>query len=279
MVKKKTAGTWLLACMRILFCLMLALLILVPIIWVVFSSFRVSKDFLRAKPSLFPPTWTIEQYQALFKRLDVARYMVNSLVYALSRTVGNVFFCSMAGYAFGRIQFKGKAVLFSLCLATMMVPFQIIMVPSYLIIHWFGWLDTYAGLIVPGLAGAMGVFMVRGFFLKLPKDLEEAARVDGLNEFSIFIRIMLPLCIPIIITLSIFTFNGCWNDLMWPLLVTSSNQMRTLTIGIVSFVGINTTSYGPAMAGAVVSMLPIFILFMFSQKYFVESIATTGLKG
>ena len=279
MIKKKSFGTYTLEVLRVLLCIALALIILVPILWVVLSSFRTNKDFLTAKPSFIPPTWTTAQYETLFKRIDVLRYIYNSLVYAFSRTVGNIFFCSMAGYAFGRLQFKGKSLLFTLILSTMMIPFQIILVPSYLIINYFGWLDTYAGLIVPGLAGAFGVFMLRGFFLKLPKDLEEAARVDGLNEFLIYLKIMLPLCKPVIITLSIFTLNGCWNDLMWPLLVTSTDKMRTLTIGIVSFVGINTTSYGPAMAGAVISMLPIFIMFMFGQKYFVEGIATTGLKG
>jgi multiple sugar transport system permease protein len=159
-----------------------------------------------------------------------------------------------------------------------MIPFQVLLVPSYLIIHYLGWLDTYAGLIVPGLAGVFGVFMVRGFFLKLPVELEDAGRVDGLREFGIFFRIMLPQCVPVLVTLAVFTLNGCWNDLLWPLLITSTNDMRTLTIGIVSFVGLNTTDYGPAMAGSVISMLPIFILFMVGQKYFVESIATTGLK-
>jgi multiple sugar transport system permease protein len=278
MVKNKGVIPFILTSLRVIICIFFALLILVPLLWVTLSSFRVTKDFLTAHPTLIPPTFTLTHYVKLFDRLNVLRYIWNSLVYALSRTLGNVLFCSMAGYAFGRIQFKGKNVLFTICLATMMIPFQVLLVPSYLIIHYLGWIDTYAGLIVPGLAGVFGVFMVRGFFLKLPSELEDAGRVDGLREFGIFFRIMLPQCVPVLVTLTIFTLNGCWNDLLWPLLVTTTNDMRTLTIGIVSFVGLNTTDYGPAMAGAVISMLPIFIMFLFGQKYFVESIATTGLK-
>ena len=278
MIRKKTPGTIALNLLRCAICLIFAVIILVPMLWVVLSSFRQTKDFLTVKPSLIPPVFTTKQYTELFRRIDVARYIKNSLIYAFSRTAGNIFFCSMAGYAFGRLEFKGKNALFTLCLATMMIPFQIILVPVYLIVHYLGWLDTYAGLIVPGLAGAFGVFMLRGFFLTLPKELEEAARVDGMNEFGIYFKIMLPLCVPVLTTLTIFSFNGCWNDLMWPLLVTTGDAMRTLTIGLVSFVGLNTTNYGPAMAGAVISMLPIFIMFLFGQKYFVESIAMTGLK-
>ena len=279
MIRKKTPGTFALNLLRCVICLIFAVIILIPILWVVLSSFRQTKDFLTVKPSLIPPVFTTKQYTELFRRIDVVRYIKNSLIYAISRTAGNVFFCSMAGYAFGRLEFKGKNALFTMCLATMMVPFQIILVPVYLIVHHLGWLDTYAGLIVPGLAGAFGVFMLRGFFLTLPRELEEAARVDGMNEFGIYFKIMLPLCVPVLTTLTIFSFNGCWNDLMWPLLVTTGDAMRTLTIGLVSFVGLNTTNYGPAMAGAVISMLPIFIMFLFGQKYFVESIAMTGLKG
>lgn len=278
MVKNKGVIPFILSTLRIVTCIIFALLILIPILWVTLSSFRLTKDFLTASPTLIPPTFTLEHYEELFNRLNVLRYIWNTVVYAVSRTVGNVFFCSMAAYAFGRIKFKGKNILFTLCLATMMIPFQVLLVPSYLIIHYLGWIDTYAGLIVPGLAGVFGVFMIRGFFLKLPAELEDAGRIDGLREFGIFFRIMLPQCVPVLVTLTVFTLNGCWNDLLWPLLVTTSNDMRTLTIGIVSFVGLNTTKYGPAMAGAAISMLPIFILFMFGQKYFVEGIATTGLK-
>lgn len=279
MVRERDLKFYILETIRVIVCMAFALLILIPILWVVFSSFRETKDFLTKDPTLLPTSWTTAHFVELFRRLNVMKYIINSLVYAVSRTAGNILFCSMAAYAFGRIEFKGKNFLFTLVLATMMIPFQVILVPSYLVVNSLGWLDTYAGLIVPGLAGAFGVFMLRGFFLQLPKDLEEAARVDGLHEFGIFFRIMLPLCKPALLTLTIFTFNGCWNDLMWPLIVTSSNDMRTLTIGLVTFVGLNTTNYGPAMAGAFISMLPIFIMFMFGQQYFVESIAMTGLKG
>ena len=245
----------------------------------VFSSFRPNNQFITSEPSLLPRFWSMENYHELFLKTPVLRYTLNSIIYAGGRTAGNIFFCSMAGYAFGRLRFKGKDLMFTMCLATMMVPFQIIMVPTYLIIAKLNWLDTYAALIVPGMAGMFGVFLLRGFFLKLPKDLEEAARVDGMNEFGIFLRIMMPLCTPVLMTLTIFTLNGCWNDLMWPLLVTSTEKSRTLTIGIVSYIGINSTNYGPALAGAVFAVLPIFILFLFGQKYFVNGIATTGLKG
>ena len=197
----------------------------------------------------------------------------------MGTTIPSVFLNALAGYAFARLEFKGKNVLFIMTLATMMIPFQVIMVPLFMEVYKMGMYDTYAGLIIPKLASAMSVFMMRAAFTTLPKELEEAARIDGISEFGLFWKVMLPLVKPTMVTLIILGVNGAWNDLLWPLLITSSTDMRTLTNGLALFVGENTIQYGAAFAGAFISILPMFILYLVGQKYFVEGTATSGLKG
>ena len=170
-------------------------------------------------------------------------------------------------------------VLFIIVLATMMIPFQVTMIPLFLVVKKMGMYDTYAGLILPKLAAAITIFMMRSAFVTLPKELEEAARIDGASEFGIFWRIMLPQVKPSIITMLILGINAGWNDLMWPLLVTGDTKMRTLANGLALFIGSDTTEYGPAFAGAMVSILPMLLLYIFGQRYFVEGTVTSGMKG
>jgi multiple sugar transport system permease protein len=185
----------------------------------------------------------------------------------------------MAGYAYAFYEFKGKTGLFLMTLATMMVPFQVIMVPLFLVVFKMGMYDTYWGLIIPRVAVAGSIFMMRAAFAGIPKELAEAARIDGLSEIGIFWRIMIPQVKPAIITLTILSINGSWNDMLWPMIVTSSTKMRTLANGLALFVGQNTIEYGAAFAGALISLIPMFALYMIGQKYFVEGMAGTGLKG
>ena len=185
----------------------------------------------------------------------------------------------MAGYAFARYNFKGKDIIFVIFLATMMIPFQVIMIPSFLEVHALGMYDNYAGLIIPKIAAAYWIFMMRSAFSGLPKELEEAARIDGLSEFGIYARIMMPLIKPALVTLIILSVNGNWNDLLWPLIITSNSKMRTLSNGLALFVGARTIEYGAAFAGAAISLVPMLVLYIFGQKYFVEGQATSGLKG
>jgi len=189
-----------------------------------------------------------------------------------------MFVNSLAGYVYARFKFKGKNICFLLTLATMMIPFQVIMVPLFLIVFKLGMYDTYWGLIVPRIAVATSIFMMRAAFTGLPKELEDAGRIDGLSEFGIYLRIMLPQVKPALICLFILSFNGSWNDLLWPMLAASSTNMRTLANGLALFVGEYTVQYGAAFAGTVISLLPMLLLYIFGQKYFVQGMASSGLK-
>lgn len=259
--------------------LLFALLILLPVVWMIFSAFKPAKEITKYPPGFLPSEFTFANFARLKTRLQILDYVRNSLIYALGTTLPSVFLCSLAGYGFARYQFRGKNVLFILVLATMMIPFQVTMIPLFLTVKRLGMYDTYQGLILPKLAAAISVFMMRSAFVTLPKELEESARLDGLSEFGIYWKIMLPQVKPTIITMLILGINGAWNDLMWPLLVTGNTRMRTLANGLALFIGSDTTEYGPAFAGALISILPMLILYIFGQRYFVEGTVTSGLKG
>lgn len=185
----------------------------------------------------------------------------------------------MAGYAFARLHFRGRDTLFTLVLVTMMIPFQVIMVPLYSQLFHMKLLNTYLGLILPRATNAFGIFMMRQFFVSLPVGLEEAAGIDGANPFQIYVKIMLPLCKPAMVTLTIFHFMYNWNDLLYPLILATKPEMKTLAAGLASFMGTHVVEYGTIMAGSVLSLLPIFIAYCFAQKAFVQGIAMTGMKG
>ena len=273
--KSKNAVSW---AFTTLILFLVALVIIVPMVWIVLCAFRPQIEIIKYPPTYFPKTFTLANFQDISKKIKIWMYIRNSLIYCLGTTLPAVFLNALAGYAFARIDFKGKNVLFILVLATMMIPFQVIMVPLFLEIYKLGMYDTYAGLIIPNLAAAISVFMIRAAFAGLPKELEEAGRLDGLSEFGIFLRIMLPLIKPTIVTVIVLGINGAWNDLMWPLLVTTDTNMRTLTNGLALFIN-GSNQHGAAFAGAVISIVPMFILYVFGQKYFVEGTATSGLKG
>ncbi|MDE5717607.1 MAG: carbohydrate ABC transporter permease [Lachnospiraceae bacterium] len=244
-----------------------------------FSAFKPEKEIISWPPTFFPHVLTGQNFVDVQKRINILRYMLNSAIYAGGTTALAVVVNSMAGYAYAFYDFKGKSGLFLLTLATMMVPFQVIMVPLFLVVFKLGMYDSYWGLIIPRVVVAGSIFMMRAAFTGLPKELAEAARIDGLSEFGIFRKIMLPQVKPAIITLTILSVNGSWNDLLWPMIVTSSTEMRTLANGLALFIGQNTIEYGAAFAGALISLLPMFLLYIFGQKYFVEGMASSGLKG
>ena len=253
-----------------------ALLIIVPMVWITICAFRPQKELMQYPPQFFTSNFTLQNFTEIARRIKIWGYVKNSVVYCLASTIPSVFLNSLAGYAFARLSFKGKNVLFIMILATMMIPFQVIMVPLFLEVYKMGMYDTFAGLIVPNLGAAITVFMTRAAFAMLPRELEEAARIDGLSEFGIFGRIMLPLVKPTIVTVIVLGINGAWNDLMWPLLITSNTNMRTVTNGLAMFID-SSLQYGTAFAGAFISICPMFVLYIFGQKYFVE--ASSGLKG
>lgn len=259
--------------------LFMVVLIVLPVGWMFFSAFRPAHQMHVYPPNFFPQEWTFKNFTEVIRLIPIVRYFINTLIFSSFVTVGSALFNSMAGYAFARIRFKGKNVLFTILMASMMIPFQVIMIPLFMEIHYLGLIDTFAGLVIPRLAAVFGIFFMRAYFITLPKQLEEAGRIDGLREFGIYVRIMLPLCGPAIITQVVLTFNFNWNDLLWPLLIISSPRNRMLSNGIAYFIGQELTQYGPAFAAGVISVLPLFIIFVIGQKYFVNSIVSSGVKG
>lgn len=249
-----------------------------PFFWLIISSFKLERDIIHFPPRVFASTYTLMQYNRVFASIPILMYLKNTAIFAGSVAALSAFIDSAAAYAFARIKFKGSRLLFSLILVTMMIPFQILMIPTFLEVHWMGLLDTYAGLILPRMTSAYGIFLMRSFFVSLPRDLEEAARIDGLSEFNIYLKIMLPLCKTAMLTLFIFTLMSNWNDLLYPLMLTSKTSMRTLTAGLALFVGERVMEFGPTIASTLMSMAPLLLIYILAQRYFVQGIALSGIK-
>lgn len=276
MRKKLTFGRMLLAL------IMLAILfaILHPFLWLLISTFKHEREILTYPPKFFASDYTLMNYVEVWKSIPVLSYIKNTVIFAVGACLFSALFDSMAGYAFARMQFKGRALLFTGVLVTMMIPYQVVIVPLFVEVHFFGLLDTYWGLILPRAATPFGIFLMRSFFVSLPKELEESGRVDGINELRIFTRIMLPLCIPAVVTHLIFHLMHNWNDLLYPLMLTSSSNMRTLSSGLAFFVGETIAiKYTLALSAAAISMIPLLIVYVFAQRFFVQGVATSGLKG
>ncbi len=256
----------------------LALLVLIPLVWLFLSAFKPEKEIISWPPTFFNRTFTLANFDTVHKRIDISRYVLNSVIYAFGTTAMAVVINSLAGYAYARMKFVGKNALFLLTLATMMVPFQVIMVPSFLVVFKLGMYNTYWGLMIPRVAVAASIFMMRAAFSVIPVELEDAARIDGLNELGIFSRIMVPQVKSTLVCMVVLSINGSWNDLLWPMLVATDTSMRTLANGLALFVGQYTIQYGAAFAGALISILPMFLLYLFGQRYFVEGMVGSGLK-
>ena len=242
------------------------------------TSFKELSEILVYPPKWIPGKFITDNFVSAFQSAPFGRYYFNSIFVAATVTVGQIITCSMAAFAFARLRFRGRDVLFYLFLGTMMIPGQVVMIPSFMVLHWLGWIDTYAALIVPGLASAFGTFLLRQFFLTIPRDLEDAARIDGCNRFGVLWRIILPLSKPALATLAIFTFMGVFNDFLWALVVVSSDEMRTVQLGLAIFRDRYQTDWGQLMAASVTATLPILMVFFFAQKYFIKGITLSGLK-
>ncbi|MFH1880502.1 MAG: carbohydrate ABC transporter permease [Bacillota bacterium] len=256
----------------------LVLLVVLPIVWLALSAFKPEKEIISYPPTFLPHSLTLANFTTVSNRIKIWQYMLNSFIYAFGTTAFALIVNSLAGFVYARYTFRGKNLFFLLTLATMMVPFQVIMVPLFLVVFKMGMYNSYAGLIIPRIAVAASIFLMRAAFAVLPKELEDAARIDGVSEFGIFWRIMLPQVKPALICLLILSFNGSWNDLLWPMLVASSTSMRTLASGLALFVGEFTVQYGAAFAGTLISIVPMLLLYLFGQKYFVQGMASSGLK-
>lgn len=257
----------------------LAVLTVAPFLWMVLTSFKPFQEIFQYPPTWLPETWTLGNYASAFEAAPFGRFYVNSLFVAVCVTIGQMITCALAAYAFARLRFRGRDVLFYLFLGTMMIPVHVTMIPSFMILHELGWIDTYAALIVPGLASAFGTFLLRQFFMTIPRELEEAAFIDGCTRFGVLWRIILPLSKPALATLAIFTFMAVFNDFIWSLIVVNSREMYTVQLGLAIFRDRYSTDWGSLMAGSVVATLPILVVFFFAQKYFIRGITLSGMKG
>ena len=230
-------------------------------------------------PTLFPHTWTLDNFRAIFTQLPFARLIGNSFVFAGGVTVFALAFDALAAYALARLDFRGSKVLLIVIIASLMIPFQATLIPIYQLVSDLGWVNTFAGLIAPRAADAFGIFFLRQFFVALPRDLDNAARIDGASEWRIFRSIILPNAVPALLTLGIFTFVNNWNDLLWPLVFTTDQDMGTITSGLTLLTGPGgIIPQGVMMAGALIAVLPLAVMFLLVQRRFIESVASTGLK-
>ncbi|HRU46797.1 MAG TPA: carbohydrate ABC transporter permease [Candidatus Marinimicrobia bacterium] len=257
----------------------LALATIAPFIWMLLTSVKDIGDIFVYPPKWLPSKFHFENYVRAFQAAPFGRYYLNSLIVACTVTLGQLITCSMAAYAFARLQFKGRDVLFYIFLGTMMIPYQVTMIPSFMVLYWLGWVDSYQAMIVPGLASAFGTFLLRQFFLTIPKELEEAAYIDGCGKFRVLWQIIIPLSKPALATLAIFTFMGTFNDFIWALIVVNSDHLRTVQLGLAIFRDRYITDWDLLMAGSVMATLPILIVFFFAQKYFIKGITLSGIKG
>ncbi len=254
------------------------ILVLLPLLWLLVSAFKSDIDVMKWPPQFFPTEWVSTQFAYVWKVLPIPTMLKNTVFFACAVTVISLFFDSMAAYAFARMEFKGKKIIFGIILLTMMIPFQIVMIPLYLEEYKLGILNTFIGLVLPRAASAYGIFMLSSFFSGIPKSLDEAARIDGMSEFQIYLKIMLPLSKPALVTLGIFHLMNNWNDLLYPMMLTSTQEKRTLSAGLATLVGSNAIKYGPTLAATVIAIAPLLIVFLFGQKFFMEGIATSGMK-
>lgn len=256
-----------------------AFLVVMPFIWMILTSLKTLGESTQIPPKIFPssPQWA--NYKEAARTLPYGKFYLNTIIYTVVTTIGQIVFCSMAGYAFARIDFPGRNIIFIVILSVLMVPGQIFLVPQFMIMNKLGLLNTITALILPGLFSAFGTFLMRQFFLALPKELEESAALDGCNQFQIFWKIMLPLVKPGIVALAISAALYCWNSLMWPLIVNTSMGKMTLSAGLASLQGQHSTNYPVMMAGTVLAIWPMIVTFILFQKQFIEGIASSGIKG
>lgn len=250
-----------------------------PFVWQLLTAFKTMPESVRVPPTVLPEAWNLSAFQQVFTALPFTEMLTNSLLNTAGRTLGQLVFCSLAAYAFARLQFRGKNVLFAVFLSVLMVPSQLLVLPQHEIIQQLGLLNSVPALFLPGMFSAFGTFLLRQFFMALPKELEEAARIDGAGPFRIFWSIMLPLVRPALAALAVITAMWSWNDLLWPLVVNTDPETVPISAGLISLEGQFLTDYPILMAGSVIASLPMLILYLLLQRHFVQGIALSGSKG
>jgi multiple sugar transport system permease protein len=251
---------------------------LAPLVWMFSASFMPSGQASVFPPPFFPKEVTFEHYASLFTRLNLARYLFNSAFLSVVVTLISLIINSMAGYAFGKYRFKGRDTVFKMLVTSLVIPAQVTMLPLFLMLNKLGFINTYMGVIIPGMASIFGIFLIRQYAFSIPDSLIEAARIDGAGDFRIYWSLMLPLCKPILITLAIFTFMGTWNDFLWPLIVMTDDSMYTLPVAIANLSGEHVQDTELMMAGSVITIAPVLILFAVVQKYYISGIMAGGVK-
>lgn len=260
-----------------LIAVVLFLLWMFPIFWMVSNSFKTEKEIVTIQ--WLPSKLTLANYATMFERAKIARWFVNSVVVSTLATVGVVITSLLAGYSLGRLEFPGKRVVFLITLSGFMIPFQAIMIPLFLILRSLKMANTYQGLILPGIASSVSVFILAQYFKGIDREYEEAARLDGASELQILMRVMCPMAIPAVITVAIMTFTGAWNDFVWPLILAQKDDMYTLPVGLVTLAGSDVNiRYGPIMASNVIASLPVFIIYFFFQRYIIRGVTVGDLK-
>jgi multiple sugar transport system permease protein len=259
--------------------ILLALMMLFPYYYLVVNAFKGTRGFAADPYSLIPKTFSLESIQYAWSTGQISVYLRNSAVYATIVVVAQTLICSMAAYAFSRIQFPGRDVLFLGVLATMMLPYSVLLIPTYLIVWSLGLANTIPGVVVPGFASAYSIFMLRQFFLNIPLELEDAARIDGCSRLRIFFQIIVPLAQPALVTIAIFTFIGEWSSFIWPLVVLSSDKLYPITVGIALFRGEHSLYYDRVFAASLLATVPLLVIFFLGQRYIIGGISLTGLKG
>ncbi len=256
-----------------------SILMVVPFYWTVATSLKLEQNVFLTPPQWWPDPFSLQAYQQVLTRIPFTRYFLNSVLVAVTITLGHVFFDTLAAYAFAKLKFPGRDKIFFLMLLGLMVPFQVNLIPLYRIMSIFHWVDSYAALIIPSLTSIFGIFLMRQFLLTIPDELLDAARIDGCDDFGVFQRIILPLVLPGMATLVIFTFMGAWNDFLWPRIVTSSEQLFTLPVGLAQLQMKNTSNEAQIMAGTVLTALPMILVFLVLQRQFIAGMTAGAVKG
>ena len=265
-----------------IFLTILAIIWVTPMLWILSTAFKPESQAISWPIKWIPETFTTENFAAVLSNTNdapILKWFANSLFIAVLHTIFILIIDSMAAFAYARLKFKGREVLFWTLMTTMMIPPVMNLIPTYSIVNKLGWIDTPWAMIIPGLGGVFGIFLLRQFFLNIPKELEEAAIIDGATTFQIYWKIILPLSKPALVVLALFTFMGNWNDFLWPLIATNSVEARTLPVGLAILQGTYNIQYAKMMAATVLSAIPVLILFLFTQRFFVKGISLSGIKG
>jgi multiple sugar transport system permease protein len=278
-IRNKPLHHWIRRFLLHAFLLTVGLIFLFPFVWSLATSLKPMTDLFRPTPTLIPSTFVWGNYGEVFDTVPFLRFYANTILVTIARTIGGVFIASLAGFAFAQLRFPGRDLVFFILLAGLMVPDQVLIVPRYILMREFGWLNSYQGLIIPLLFSSFGVFLLRQFFLGIPKDFQEAAMLEGANPFRVYWDIYLPLARPALSAFGFLMLLFSWNEFLWALTITSSNDMRVLSVGIALFEGQYFTNTAVMLAAANMATFPLLIIFLFFQKQLVEGIALTGVKG